>query len=1067
MNFSDTQLKFSGTIDTRNATHTVYNSDTYEVVQTICYPNIDTLYGPYDNIQEAFDSLQASNKEGNNALVQGKTVGVFTNEGIREYWLKDAMPEDGYTIENLVPKASYAHGLYEDYDISKQITCTSYYLDFVSAEEGTVQVKTGDYIGIDKTLYQIINVEEPTALQNLVDSINNHLQEVPNAKLTITEDQHSAIATISGIHDNIIYYCTDTEGEHKGKIYLNGLPYGGEDLKVGDGLTYNANKELTLTPASGGKLGGIIATQEDKKGDNNFNVSVQKTATPGAAYVNIPNASEENNGLMTKEQAKKLEGKADKSEVDVQTTIQKAQEAVEAKNESVAARDEAVYSKQVITKMLADTPQYEAGMFLAKGSLIIYSDDIYTVLDDVYAEDNIGWTSVEDKVEITTVREFISRINSQTSAQIASLITDTNAAIKNSELATQKALASSAFVGENEVSEFSSSASYRTGDLFCFDNAIYKVLQPLTEQTFESLVEGVDIQKTSLYAELIKITQVVDEEEVVVQLSHYKMDSGKYSNVSLGAGITVTLDINGQESATGITDESGEVRFHVSRGTTYGIVTPDIETEAGITARGMRKSFLATYRQRIVSMVYYDNIHIIKADADGHALVWIQPDDSGVGDDWTHISINMEVTDPATMITKDNSKGIDWIRRNSHRYLTKYQGEFNGRATVAMCQLNDKNSNLYLDGTPAVLDGSQGDVMTHIPPFYAYCNSAAGANVADIWISRTPIRVSGGECYFWDGKKLIGTYEGRLVSKANPSQQITIGTTTLADSIMRSVCNVSEGWLSTGSLSSSNKNIYDASPGESTLSFFNGASHNRGMAENKESGYCVTTWEMQCMMAILFYADYAHTNCQAIVGAGSHGYNRVLGSVTNLLGMKDTDASSVGGQAASNSEPSTNVVYNNINFFGIENWWGGKTEVMGNVIVRSSAYPARMGVTSPFDLSKSERVVNATSINAGYPKKLLFGEHFDIVNAGISGSDSIGFCDYQHFYKSEQPFPRAVYRSYYSANPSGGIACVRANYSVSNAALAIGARLAFIGEINEITDAQAYVALNDKTIEMH
>ena len=832
------------------------------------------------------------------------------------------------------------------------------------------------------------------------------------------------------------------------------------------GVAENANN-YTLPVATADTLGGIkvpSATPTTETG-NVLPVSLNEESKP---QVTIPNASEENNGLMTKQQVERLANSADKSEVDVQTTIQKAQEAVEAKNEAVAARDEAVYSKQVITKMLADTPQYEAGMFLAKGSLIIYSDDIYTVLDDVYAEDNIGWTSVEDKVEITTVREFISRINSQTSAQIASLITDTNAAIKNSELATQKALASSAFVGENEVSEFSSSASYRTGDLFYFDTAIYKVLLPITEQTFESLVEDVDIQKTSLYAELIKITQVVDEEEVVVQLSHYKMDSGKYSNVSLGEGITVTLDINGQESATGITDKSGEVRFHVSRGTTYGIVTPDIETETGITARGMRKSFLATYRQRIVSMVYYDNIHIIKADADGHALVWIQPDDSGVGDDWTHISINMEVTDPATMITKDNSKGIDWIRRNSHRYLTKYQGEVNGRATVAMCQLNDKNSNLYLDGTPAILDGSQGDVMTHIPPFYAYCNSAAGANVADIWISRTPIHVSGGECYFWDGKKLIGTYEGRLVSKANPSQHITIGTTTLADSIMRSVCNVSEGWLSTGSLNSSNKNIYDASPGESTLSFFNGASHNRGMAENKESGYCVTTWEMQCMMAILFYADYAHTNCQAIVGAGSHGYNRVIGSVTNLLGMKDTDASSVGGEAASNSAPSTNVVYNNINFFGIENWWGGKTEVMGNVIVRSSAYPARMEVTSPFDLSKSERVVNATSINGGYPKKLLFGEHFDIVNAGISGSDSIGFCDYQHFYnQSGQPFPRAVYRSNSSANSFGGIAYVYASRSVSDTGFSFGARLAFIGEINEITDAQAYVALNDKTIEMH
>lgn len=127
------------------------------------------------------------------------------------------------------------------------------------------------------------------------------------------EDGYSAQGNyvIADKYKDVIFYCTDSEGEHKGKIYLNGLPYGGEDLKVGDGLTYNANKELTLTPASGGKLGGIIALQEDKKDGNNFNVSVQKTATPGAAYVHIPNASEESNGLMTKEQVEALENKSD------------------------------------------------------------------------------------------------------------------------------------------------------------------------------------------------------------------------------------------------------------------------------------------------------------------------------------------------------------------------------------------------------------------------------------------------------------------------------------------------------------------------------------------------------------------------------------------------------------------------------------------------------------------------------------------------------------------------------------------------------------------------------------
>lgn len=176
-------------------------------------------------------------------------------------------------------------------------------------EAYTETIKAGTYVYVDERGEYYKVVQNSSGSDVAYELNQGHAEALP--------DGYSAQGNyvIADKYKDVIFYCTDSEGEHKGKIYLNGLPYGGEDLKVGDGLTYNANKELTLTPASGGKLGGIIATQEDKKGDNNFNVSVQKTDNPGAAYVHIPDASVDTNGLMTKKQVEMLEGKANKTEL--------------------------------------------------------------------------------------------------------------------------------------------------------------------------------------------------------------------------------------------------------------------------------------------------------------------------------------------------------------------------------------------------------------------------------------------------------------------------------------------------------------------------------------------------------------------------------------------------------------------------------------------------------------------------------------------------------------------------------------------------------------------------------
>ena len=78
------------------------------------------------------------------------------------------------------------------------------------------------------------------------------------------------------------------------------------------------------------------------------------------------------------------------------------------------------------------------------------------------------------------------------------------------------------------------------------------------------------------------------------------------------------------------------------------------------------------------------------------------------------------------MISGDvNGQTIQWIRKNSHRYLGKYLG--NGKMSV--CQLSDANSNLYFDGTASDLTGGEGDVFMKLPEFYTKTVEVA----PDVW----------------------------------------------------------------------------------------------------------------------------------------------------------------------------------------------------------------------------------------------------------------------------------------------------------------------------------------------
>lgn len=358
------------------------------------------------------------------------------------------------------------------------------------------------------------------------------------------------------------------------------------------------------------------------------------------------------------------------------------------------------------------------------------------------------------------------------------------------------------------------------------------------------------------------------------------------------------------------------------------------------------------------------------------------------------IYIDFNKTSPSQIITGDvNGDVIKWIRKNSHRYLAKKTDE--GKMTI--CQLADGDGTVFAgDGSTAPLDGSQGDVMVHVPRFFYRTQLLS----ADKWqIDFSPVKAS--EAWQeYDGKQLIGAYEayvndGKVYSRS--------------------------GVDSTGNVSQANFKTY---------------------ARARGNGYSIVTWEQHCVMAFLFWAKYGNTNCQAIIGSGTDSYLKATGQ-TDSKGMHDT-AANLDGNTGS------------INFWGLENWWGNKAEWVDNVEVNKDAVDGKWTITERDGHTRTVQGFTTPTEEWAYPKSVTLGIHLDMVGKTLGGDSAHGLCDGQYLGASTH---RVVLRSSSGAAPRGGVVYAHANNVASNAYDGNGSRLAFHGEIRIEPDVATFLAL--------
>lgn len=361
------------------------------------------------------------------------------------------------------------------------------------------------------------------------------------------------------------------------------------------------------------------------------------------------------------------------------------------------------------------------------------------------------------------------------------------------------------------------------------------------------------------------------------------------------------------------------------------------------------------------------------------------------GDAWVQI----DTTNPSCEV---NAQSAPFIR--GRRCLVKPTD--NG---VAICYLDENNSNLYHDGvTEAKLDGTQGEFMVDLPEFYF-----KGVTNGDIYTYN-----------IWQNN----------VKGAHKSRRVLLGAVeaTSVDNVLHSRV--------TGN--------------QSTVNLTSIVFHQQANALG--AGFDIVDYEAHCKVAWMQYAKYGNLNSQAIIGVGD-GY--IIGTTASLGNNDGADSTNttifglenwwgskwefIGGFYEWKNNNGKGEVYV---FDGFLN----STSITGN--------PLTMGLVS----SASEyRKLNytVTSNQNGYISKMLLGEYGDLLPIEFNGSSSTFWADFGAVRYGNL----IACQSGFSRSNDNGVSVLALDNSSSGAGSRNCSRLLYRGNIEVIEDPSIFIAL--------
>ena len=369
-----------------------------------------------------------------------------------------------------------------------------------------------------------------------------------------------------------------------------------------------------------------------------------------------------------------------------------------------------------------------------------------------------------------------------------------------------------------------------------------------------------------------------------------------------------------------------------------------------------------------------------------------------------------EISEPSTMIDiiegkfgKDDPYGeesiFSWLKLNSHAYVGKWNYETN---KLDLWQLDDEDFTKFANGDDAtdyitddLLEGY--NVFMKLPKFWYKDVTDIEDNV-HFYAANYPIE----DYNEWDDTQLFGIYESYVDTAVAENNRV-----------VRSISEVQ----STGNINHTQYKQYSRH-------------NNQGKVIPNDKGFSLITFEQHSIMTWLFYGYYGTTHAQHVLGYGTEPGNTT--DINKITGLRDTNGmndSTVGGNTTS------------IKFWGLENWWGNKSEWIDNLVMDSDNQTCRiLDLAGNFKDSYKFTAVKQGCISRvhGKGKGYLFPEQ-------TNGTDyDKYFADYFNYGTSGY----VAYRSNSAGSPGSGVAYLNVNATPSNFNANLASRLAYCGDIN-------------------
>ena len=306
--------------------------------------------------------------------------------------------------------------------------------------------------------------------------------------------------------------------------------------------------------------------------------------------------------------------------------------------------------------------------------------------------------------------------------------------------------------------------------------------------------------------------------------------------------------------------------------------------------------------------------------------------------------------------------------------------------------LNASDSTKKADGSTAIIDGTDGNVMVEIPKFWYKYENVGGVHK---WSISASVQ---------DGYEVHPAFIRGGVEKS-----------------FRYYCAY-QGFTLSGKLISGSSRVPTTSKTRATF---------RTEAAANGTGWSQIDWNLLTAVQLLYLVEFANFNTQAMLGQGITSgsvYTAVTGS-SNALGNA--------------SSPSTNTSTQFMSYRGIENWYGQIYKFIDGVNVSSRVYYVNSKpATFADDVFTGDYVSTGITSNSanGYVKNIFASGKGFVANNTTGGSASTFVPDY--FYQTTGNLT-IIFGGYAGNDASAGGFCLGADFAASVSLSTIGSGVSF------------------------